>query len=90
MDDSLFTYLGGAVMAALGFHLKRAQHQTDANVETAIKKGNENALELEKYKTHVSEVYAKDATMQQSLARLHERIDDISVDIKTLIREVKK
>jgi hypothetical protein len=90
MDDSIFTYAGGAVMAALGFHLKRAQSQTDANVDAALKKGADNALELEKYKTHVSEIYAKDATMQQSLARLHERIDDIGIDIKTLIREAKK
>lgn len=87
MDDSIFTYLGGVVMAALGFHLKRAQHQTDVNVEAAIKKGNENALELEKYKTHVSEVYAKDVTMQQSLARLHERIDRLPGDIARILKD---
>lgn len=104
MDDSIFTYLGGAVMAALGFHLKRAQHQTDEGIKEMLKKDEETKKEVSEvqkelamHKLHVSENYAKNTSLAElrveqieSTKRIWEGISDIQTDIKTLIREVKK
>lgn len=50
-------------------------------------------LELSNFKTHVSENYAKETNMQQSLARIHDRIDtgfeELRTDIKTILTKIK-
>lgn len=39
-------------------------------------------------KLEASNLYAKEINVQQTLARLHDRLDDVSKDIKELIRAV--
>lgn len=97
MDDGIVTYIGGFLMAALGFHLKRAQNQADIGVKEALKKAGECKEDLAAHKLHVSESYAKNSSLAElrveqieSTKRVYEVISDIQTDIKTLIREVKK
>ena len=45
---------------------------------------------LAAHKLHVSETYAKDATTQASLARIHDRIDEVGGDIKDILKAVGK
>ena len=46
---------------------------------------NENRKDLSKLELHISENYEKKETVQASLSRIHDRLDDMSSDIKTLI-----
>lgn len=40
------------------------------------------------FKLEAERTFAKENTMQATLSRLHDRIDDVSADIKTLIKAV--
>jgi len=47
-------------------------------------------LELEKFKTHVSENYSKEVNTQISLARIHERIDKVGDMLEDKTNEIIK
>jgi hypothetical protein len=57
------------------------------------KKHNECELNLANFRTDVAREYAKDSSVQQSLARLHEHMEEgfteIRTDIKTILSRVK-
>ena len=96
--------VGGMIIAGL---LNRAVSQMDATVgehastlRDHTQKHADCALDLANFKTEVAKEYAKDATIQQSLSRLHERIDEqsrnsdghfkeIREDIKAILQRVK-
>jgi len=40
------------------------------------------------FRLESEKTYAKDTSVQNSLSRIHDRLDDVSTDIKTLIRSV--
>lgn len=92
MDDSI-KYIWGAfvtiTLPLIGFFTTRTLGELDG----VKKKTDSNELELERYKTHVSDNYAKDASVQTSLARIHDRMDSgfgkIEEDIKILIAKTK-
>lgn len=85
MDDGFIsTILAGAgtlMLTVTGYFNHRINKVND--------KADDNVKELDKHKLHVSETYAKEMTMQQSLGRLHDRIDDVATDIKTILSKVK-
>lgn len=68
----LFT-VGGWLWVMLIGKVKEQQTAIDANKDA-----------LADHKLHVSETYAK----SDSLTRIHDRLDDMSKDIKTLIGQV--
>src|SRR4051794_40996513 len=78
---------------------KEALKEHDAALKQHDRQHSACTLELANFKTEVAKDYAKDATVQQSLGRIHERIDDLGKvmqdgfkdmgdDIKTLIGKV--
>jgi hypothetical protein len=89
-----------SALGLLRFFTKREINKVDegfrdmkTRVANAEEKNHANELNLSNFKTHVSETYAKEATMQQSLARIHDRMDEgfteLREDIKNLIGKVK-
>lgn len=63
---------------SLGGHDEILSRHTDLHAKCS--------LELSQFKTEVANNYAKEATMQSSLERIHDRIDDVAKDIKQLLR----
>ena len=49
---------------------------------------SDHQIENERYKLEAEQRFAKDVTVQATLARLHERIDEISVDTKAILRNM--
>lgn len=74
-ETSLFQYLWAGVLTigggAISFMTNRAVRRLD-HVDEEITKIKDAVA---KDRTYIANTYAKDATTQQSLARLHERID---------------
>lgn len=50
----------------------------------------QNNLDLERFKTEAANTYSKEASTQQSLARIHDRIDEVGTDIKALLQRGHK
>lgn len=87
-DASTLKYLWETLLtialAIIGWFSKRTVETLD-KVEEAT---NNNTLDLAKYKTEVAMLYAKEASVQESLGRVHDRIDDIyhlSDEIKNIL-----
>jgi hypothetical protein len=94
-------------LAVSAFLMKRVVARLDDDLDAHEerlnahdKQHNHCTLELANFKTEVAKDYAKDASVQQSLARIHERIDlvdsnvgkgfsELREDIKKLIGMVK-
>jgi len=74
-EASLFQYLWAGVLTvgggAVSFMTGRAVKRLDHTDEELIKLKDDVA----KHKVYSANTYAKDTTTQQSLARVHERID---------------
>lgn len=84
------------IAGVMGFLMKRTVTRLDDDLDAHEERLNEHdrqhtscSLELANFKTEVANNYAKDATVQQSLSRIHDRIDEVSSDIKKLIGMVK-
>lgn len=83
--DWLFKAFATACMGIIAFFTKRVVN----DVAELQRNSAKCEVDLANYKTHVSDNYAKETTMQQSLSRIHDRIDDMATDIKTIISKVK-
>lgn len=99
--------IGASVVAIMAFLMNRTVSRLDSDMaahkdrlDDHDKQHNNCSLELANFKTEVANNYAKDASVQQSLARIHERIDTVNNsmdkgfgelrdDIKKLIGMVK-
>lgn len=73
-------------IAIIGYFTKR----TIDDLDEVSKKTHKLEVDLAEFKLHIANNYAKDATVQQSLGRLHDRMDAIGEDIKLLIKEIGK
>lgn len=82
-EPSLISYLWEAAVmitvAFLSFFTKKTVNKVDNNALDITKQ----ALDLERFKTFVSDTYVKES----SLNRVHDRLDDMGNDIKTLLKE---
>ncbi len=87
MDDTLIIallkWIGAGVLATIGWIGKGMW----TDVKELKKDSSDCALRLEMFKTHVSEHYAKDASVQQSLARIHDRMDSGFKEIREALRK---
>lgn len=80
-----------ACITVMAFFFKRTIDNIDAAHEGIVsvdKRLSAHELEVEKFKTHVGHIYAKDANIQQSLSRVHERMDDIHSDLSADIKKI--
>lgn len=73
---------GGSLLSWLG---RRTINRVDTDIERlggdvkALQKSDSDCkLDLANFKTEVAKEYAKDTTMQQSLARIHEKIEKLA------------
>lgn len=93
-ETSLLPYLWAGVVTvgggAISFMTNRAVKRLDHTDEELTKIKDAVA----KDRTYIANTYAKDATVQQSLARLHERIDQTAQEnarqIASLSGDVKQ
>lgn len=90
------TWFIGFGAAAIGYLMNRSINRLDMDLskhgdrlDDHDKQHTHCTLELSQFKTEVATNYAKDITVQQSLARIHDRIDDVASDIKTILGKVK-
>jgi hypothetical protein len=90
MDDNilfrLFDHAWVLLMAVIGFVVRNIH----ADVEDLKDSNGECELNLEKFKTHVSENYSKEVNTQISLARIHERIDKVGDMLEDKTNEIIK
>lgn len=89
MDDGLLwraLEAVGALLLAIGGWIMSILH---SDVKSLKESQGACEIELQKFKTDVANTYAKEATMQQSLGRIHDRIDDVANDIKQILQRVK-
>lgn len=91
-----FGYFLGISIMIIGFFTKR----TVEDVDDLRLRTHKNELDLANYKTEAATTFAKDQTIQSSLSRIHERIDEgnqlnenklkeIRDDVKSLLRTNK-
>ena len=94
--DWIFKGFAALCMAIIGFFTRKVVN----DVHELQDDSKACELKLANYKTEVSNTYAKEETMQNSLARVHDkmekigdkidrRMDQIQEDIKLLIGKVK-
>jgi hypothetical protein len=76
------TSIFGMLVLVMSYFTKRLI----SKVDDLDKAGSTANLNLEKFKTEVAKEYAKDISVQASLSRLHERIDDIPREVVSLLR----
>ena len=75
--------IGGTIVAYVVKCIK-------SDIKDASKKADSNELSIANHKTHVSENYCDKQTMQNTLERIHDRIDTMSLDLKDLLKEIAK
>ena len=92
----LFTAAVGAGGAFVMWLLNRSVNQMDDAIKGHDQKleahGRQHAdcsLELANFKTEVAKEYAKEATIQQSLSRIHERMDEGNRDTQAHFKELR-
>jgi hypothetical protein len=89
MNDETIWGLGMSIFAAaVGWSARRNVQQNDKRMDDQdgrLKRLEQNdadcQLGLANFKTEVANNYAKDATMQSSLARIHDRLDKLPGEI---------
>lgn len=86
-NDSLFTLWGTLISIAgtiVAFIVK--------GIKSDIKEANEKAaqceLEVARHRLHVSENYCDKTSMQHTLERIHNRMDDMADDVKKILSSV--
>lgn len=70
-------------MGAIGYFVKRH----DSRMSKLEEETDSNRTDLLEYKLDAEKYFAKDTTVQASLSRVHDRLDEIGDDIKTLIAQ---
>jgi hypothetical protein len=86
--DWLTKGLMATLMAIIAFFTK----QVVADVSKLKEQHKDCQIDLANFKTQVANEYAKETTVQQSLTRIHDRIDyltTVAVDIKNFLGKVK-
>lgn len=96
LTNWLITSVIGMGTIIIGWLMNRAIVRLDNDLDAHEGRLNDHdkqhttcSLDLERFKTDVANNYAKEVTMQNSLARIHDRIDEVSTDIKTILGKVK-
>jgi CII-binding regulator of phage lambda lysogenization HflD len=77
-----------AMLAYFGQDMKKDIEGVKSEVRVLHDAQDQSALALAKYMLDVERTFAKDASVQSSLGRIHDRLDEMSNDIKTLIGAV--
>lgn len=89
MDDVNFIWkaLQGMVslLVAGGAWIMKGMHD---DIRGLQRESKDCEFELQKFKTDVANTYAKDANVQLTVARLHERLDEMGGDIKEILKTV--
>lgn len=84
----------GAVFMGLTGWVFKGHNDRINKVETeqeAVQKDiAEHKVDAERYKLEAEQRFAKDVMVQATLSRLHERIDEISVDTKAILRKCEE
>lgn len=99
-DQGFLNWLVTTIIGSGGLFIcwlmNRSITRLDTDISTHSDRLNEHdekhqtcSLELANFKTEVANNYAKDASVQSSLGRIHDRIDEVSKDIKTLLSKGK-
>jgi hypothetical protein len=86
-----FKSVVGVTIALLGYFglgLKNDIEGVRSGVQGLSDSQNKSALALAAYMLEVERTFAKETSVQSSLSRLHDRLDEVSDDIKTLIGAV--
>lgn len=83
--DWLIKGVMGGLMAIIAFFTKQVVNDVNRLKEMQ----QSDKLDLANYKTEVANNYATQNSVQQSLSRIHDRIDDMSGDIKKLLAREK-
>lgn len=100
-ESAIYNWIVTGIVGAFGllgtiaaWLMNRSVSRLDSDIEahrTRLdgheEKIHSQALDLANFKTHVSDNYAKDASVQSSLARIHDRIDQLPKDIISLLRK---
>lgn len=94
MDEAvliaMIKWVGGITIAAGGW-IGRGMH---ADIKKLKDDAGKCELRIQEFRTHVSENYAKDASVQASLSRIHDRLDEmgneLGRDIKTILTTMKR
>lgn len=81
MIRSAFEVIGAIAVAVLGYFIKGH----DDKLKKIEDDGEKNVTELYNFRLEAEKRFAKEETLQASLSRIHDRIDDMGKDIKTLI-----
>lgn len=88
MDDSIMVvalkWLGGGALAAFGWVGKGMY----ADIKELKKNDADCKLDLKDFKLHVSENYAKDSTIQTSLARVYEVMEHGFKDQREYLKDM--
>lgn len=74
-DANVFAYLWGLIMTGSGGMIAFLTKRTVRRLDHADEEITKMKEDVAKHKIYSANTYAKDTTVQQSLARLHERID---------------
>ncbi len=89
MEGSAFDWLVkgalGILMGIVAFFTK----QVVGDVARLKDSQHSDKLDLANYKTEVANNYATQKSVHDSLSRIHDRIDDVATDIKTILGKVK-
>lgn len=92
MDDTIslvaWAYkgvLGGATVLIGYFTKNLLDDMKDSKIQL-----RQAQNDIAAHKLHVSETYAKDATIQQSLARVHDRMDEGFKELRNELRTINK
>ena len=86
-NDSLFTLWGTLISIAgtiVAFIVKGIKNDIKDAKDQAV----QCELEVARHRLHVSENYCDKVTMQSTLERLHNRMDDVADDIKKILSTV--
>jgi hypothetical protein len=78
--------LGGWIVRGHSRRMERLEaHQQKSTLDLEAHK-----IDSERYKLEAEQRFAKDIMVQATLSRLHDRIDDISTDVKAILRNYEE
>lgn len=83
--EEVFKYVWNAVLTVVVILMTFIGKRFIEDIDAAKKGMVANEIALERYKKDVADTYAKDSSVQQSLGRLHDRIDVVADDIKEIL-----
>lgn len=106
IDDlhAVFSYIISSIIGAGGLIISYLMNRSIKRIDEDMrdhkdalkdhdKRHSRSELDLSEFKTHVASNYAKEETMQLSLGRIHDKMEqgfsEIRSDIKTLLTRVE-